>query len=148
MALQTLQSIGAFFSLWERFHPEYTEEESTEFLRELVKASDDPECKQLIEKLEKTKEKEKKMKTETDLLQEYADEMGIGDLTLSELIKSHRSLRELGTSLSDVRQKVVSEGYEYGMELGRNYAMEHKWISREDLKSMSLTELVGKLIEE
>lgn len=142
MTLQTLESIWSFFSLWERFHPEYTEEECTEFLHNLIRSSDDPECKQLVETFEK---KAKVMKIETDLLQKYADEMGVGYLTLKELIKSHKELRNTNKNVEAARQKAVSDGYNYGLELGRDFALKNKWISREELRPMKLIDLANQI---
>lgn len=100
----------------------------------------------MIEMLKITKTKE--VKTETDLLQEYADEMGIGNLTLKELIKSHKHLREQNVT----RQKAISEGYQFGygqgIMKGRDYALKHNWISRGELKSIRLMDLMERLGEE
>jgi hypothetical protein len=93
-----------------------------------------------------------KGKTMTDqmdnvLLKLYADEIGIDNLTLQELINSHRQLRATIKNTAEKRKEAVAKGYEYGKELGRDFALEHNWISREKLEKMSIIELVEMLQE-
>lgn len=82
--------------------------------------------------------------TEDGMLQqisEYARSIDVGSMSLSSLIDSHRTLRDLNKKDHETRLKEYREMHEKGRQDGYNYATKHEYISREDLKKMTVSEL-------
>ena len=77
---------------------------------------------------------------------EYGKEIGqISDLTVNDLIDSHRRLRELNSRRWKEYQNEQRSGYARGYENGKNIALKCDYLSREDLKAMTITELIETL---
>lgn len=90
------------------------------------------------------------MEDENDLaqLEAYGEEMDLhGALTLKSLIDSHRRLRSLNLERSEEWQQQVKKGYEAGYTNGRAQAIEHDFLSRETLQTMTLGQLAEILVE-
>jgi hypothetical protein len=78
-------------------------------------------------------------------LSAYADEIGIGKLSLEELIKSHRRLRGLNLDDATARVKAFNNAREEAYEDAYAYAIHNLYFTAKQLKSMTVGELVEKL---
>ena len=65
--------------------------------------------------------------------------------TLDELIESHRSLREFRKNSHQEWLGVLNEARKEGFKEGEKRALEYNYISRETLKSMTLSDLMELL---
>ena len=81
-----------------------------------------------------------------EMLNTYGQEMGLTDgLTLWELIESHRSLRNLNMKRQAAWREALADAHVCGLERGRAQALEHEFVSREKLKTMTLKEISNLL---
>lgn len=81
-----------------------------------------------------------------NLLKEYSKELGLfSDLTLEELIGSHKHLRELNkNNLQNWREELVS-GFEMGKAQGYTVITEQEYIKVSTLREMTIAELANFL---
>lgn len=86
----------------------------------------------------------------TDLLKEYSKEIfGPGhedDLSLKDLIDSHRHLRQLNLETNETRLQAREEGYNIGIKQGLEQ-INSEYIKIADLKNMTLGQIT-QLLEE
>lgn len=78
-------------------------------------------------------------------LEAYAEEIGspaFSDLTLDQLISSHRTLRERNRRTQEEYQKEMKAGYEYGVKLA-DKNMSENTVKLEELRKMTLQEVAN-----
>ncbi len=86
--------------------------------------------------------------TDKQLLEEYTKEIHgelsstFGNMTLVELIKSHRSLRNLNIEWNGAFREAQKEGYDFGYKKGLRSVQENT-IMLEDLRKMTLQEIAN-----
>lgn len=78
------------------------------------------------------------MKTSDDKIREYGSEFGDSDLTVDELIDSHREIRIARLETQQEFEARVKKA----CELATKMTLDSNWIKIEDLKKMTLEELV------
>jgi hypothetical protein len=84
-----------------------------------------------------------------EMLNKYGQEIGLADgLTLTELIESHRTLRELNKKHQATWLEALVAARQQGLEEGRSMAVRYEFISREKLKDMTLKDISDFLREE
>lgn len=91
------------------------------------------------------------MASENDLalLEAYGNELDLhGTLTLKSLIDSHRNLRALALQTHEERRTEVQRGFDRGFEMGTQHALTNRYLSREDLRKMTVAELAAALYED
>lgn len=75
-------------------------------------------------------------------LNEYANEIGhYGELTLGSLISSHRRLRELSLKNREEWLEELAKGREIGKKQGLQQVTNGEYISKDELKKMTLQEI-------
>lgn len=82
-----------------------------------------------------------------DLLKQYASEIGIDDISLVQLIDSHRTLRAANRKRHEEWLAELHQAREIGMKQAIAEVKEYGWFSRETLRSMTLAQLVDLLQE-
>lgn len=88
------------------------------------------------------------MTNDKELLEEYSKEIhgktyeSNDNLTVAELIKSHRFLRGLNVECSEARTKARLQGYKDGYDHGVKEAAENT-IMLEDLRKMTIQEVAN-----
>lgn len=78
-------------------------------------------------------------------LEVYAEEIGspgFSELTLDQLISSHRTLRERNRRTQEEYQKEMKAGYDYGVKLAEMRVSENS-VKLEDLRNMTLQEIAN-----
>ena len=89
------------------------------------------------------------MVSDAELLLAYGQEMDLhGALTLKDLIDSHRRLRAEAMKTNEERQAEVQRGFSAGLEMGKQQALTFHYLSREDLRKMTLADLSSILFED
>lgn len=73
---------------------------------------------------------------------QYGEEIGLEDLTLEQIISSHRTLRDLNRDSMDEYRKEMKAGYDYGIWLAEQ-RMAGDTIKREDLSKMTIQEIAN-----
>lgn len=106
--------------------------------------------KQTAEAFKKETDKENALNSFTQKLKEYAKEIGILDLDLSldDLIDSHRRLRSINQQNNQQWLKEIEKARERAYNDARDYALKHDFISRDALKKMTMQELSNLLCED
>ena len=89
-------------------------------------------------------ERMERMEQVNNLLREYAEEIG-ATISLETLIKSHRHLRKLNLENGDQLAADRALAYREALLWAKATAVENNWISLEDLKKMTMSELVDKI---
>lgn len=77
----------------------------------------------------------------------YGAELRLGNLSLADLIASHRRLRVNLIEDRVARQAAIAQAADEGRSVAEQMALRHGWFSRERLKTMSLGELANLLAE-
>lgn len=89
------------------------------------------------------------MKSDAELLKDYGREMELhGALTMKDLIDSHRNLRTLARRDHEARLAEMRRAFDTGFESGKQQALTYHYLSREDLRKMTLAELSAILFED
>lgn len=87
------------------------------------------------------------MKSNEDQLTDYAVELYGSEfktvLTVRHLIESHRHLRSLSLVLHEEKRKAIQLAY----DTAHKTAMDSTWVKWEDLRAMSISELMERLSE-
>lgn len=81
-------------------------------------------------------------------LLEYAKEINVERLTLEDLIKSHRRLRDMNKENHEVWRQELILAVDRAEKNAKSTALEYGWFSRERLKTMTLGELANLLVDE
>ena len=85
-----------------------------------------------------------KLYQDSILLESYAKELRV-ELSLEQLIDSHRSLRDTMKRINDISKEERDAQNKKAFESARDYALTNNWISLDQLRSMSVDELVKLL---
>ena len=80
------------------------------------------------------------------LLEQYSKEIGV-DLTIENLIDSHRRLREINSISHKQWLSELEKAREIGIAQAEKIVTERNWININKLKSMTVLELVAFLAE-
>ncbi len=75
------------------------------------------------------------------LLEEYGKELGLKGISLEELIRSHRALRNMSKVFNDERRNAINKAYEDAY----NKALNNMWVKLDDLRKMSVQEMLELL---
>ena len=78
------------------------------------------------------------MKTSDDKIRDYGLEFGVSDLTVDQLIDSHREIRTARLET----QHEFEDRVKKACEIATKMTLDSYWIKIEDLKKMTLEELV------
>jgi hypothetical protein len=89
------------------------------------------------------------MKTDEERLIEYSETLGLFQrLTVSDLIRSHQTLRSMNVDVVEERRKHVQEAANRAYQDAYAYAMANEYIKVSDLAAMTLGELSGMLVDQ
>lgn len=77
------------------------------------------------------------------LLSDYAKEIGVGELSLEELIVSHRRLRSLNLENYELQRKFIDEA----VKRAEKEIRDANWVRWEDLKKMSMFDIANKIAD-
>lgn len=77
------------------------------------------------------------------LLSDYAKEIGVGELSLEELIVSHRRLRSYNLENYELQRKLIDEA----VKRAEKEIRDANWVRWGDLKKMSMFDIANKIAE-
>lgn len=108
-------------------------------------------CRSIEVRTEPISEAEKTEEGMKALLEEYSKEIYSGHpyraLALSDLIRSHRYLREVNRQNCDFRRDAFQEAYQKGLESAKKSVSEELYVEVAKLREMTLQELAEFLME-
>lgn len=89
------------------------------------------------------------MKTDEEQLIEYSESLGLFQrMTVSDLIRSHKTLRSMNVDVAEERRRLVQEAAERAYQDAYHYAINNKYIKVSDLAAMTLGELCDMLADQ